>query len=41
MNRPENIKEYSDIDFKLGIKSSLPNVKKTIGPISSNHVTLD
>ena len=33
MNRPENIKEYSDIDLKLGIKSSLPNVKKTLGLI--------
>ena len=28
--RPDNITTYSDIDLKLGIKSSLPNVKKAI-----------
>lgn len=28
--RPDNISTYSDIDLKLGIKSSLPHVKSTI-----------
>ena len=30
MNRPDNIEIYEDIDLKLGIKSSLPDVKATI-----------
>jgi len=30
MQRPQNIITYADIDLKLGIKSSLPNVKATL-----------
>lgn len=30
MNRPENLLEYSEVDLKLGIKSSLPHVKSTL-----------
>jgi len=30
MIRPENMQSYPDIDLKLGIKSSLPNVKATL-----------
>lgn len=30
MQRPENMKTYDDIDLKLGIKSSLPNIKATL-----------
>lgn len=30
MIRPDNATEYPDIDLKLGIKSSLPNVKSTL-----------
>ena len=30
MNRPNSIPVYDDLDLKLGIKSSLPNVKSTI-----------
>lgn len=30
MQRPENMEVYEDIDLKLGIKSSLPNVKATL-----------
>lgn len=30
MSRPENVQEYKDLDLKLGIKSSLPNVKSTL-----------
>ena len=30
MNRPESIKNYDEIDLKLGIKSSLPNIKSTL-----------
>lgn len=30
MIRPDNATEYPDIDLKLGIKSSLPNVKATL-----------
>ncbi|MGN7946692.1 AAA family ATPase [Bacillus sp. 22446] len=30
MQRPENMEIYEDIDLKLGIKSSLPNVKATL-----------
>ncbi|MBU3206976.1 AAA family ATPase [Clostridium algidicarnis] len=30
MQRPENMETYADIDLKLGIKSSLPNVKATL-----------
>ena len=29
-NRPENISVYNEMDFKLGIKSSLPHVKSTL-----------
>lgn len=28
--RPDNITTYSDIDLKLGIKSSLPHVKRGV-----------
>ncbi len=28
MNRPDNILAYDEMDLKLGIKSSLPHVKK-------------
>lgn len=31
MNRPENATAYGELDLKLGIKSSLPNVKSTLG----------
>ena len=31
MNRPENIEPYKELDLKLGIKSSLPHVKSTLG----------
>lgn len=31
MNRPENVTAYGELDLKLGIKSSLPNVKSTLG----------
>ncbi len=31
MNRPANIELYNELDLKLGIKSSLPHVKSTIG----------
>ena len=31
MNRPENATAYDELDLKLGIKSSLPNVKSTLG----------
>ena len=30
MKRPDNIINYSEIDLKLGIKSSLPNAKSTL-----------
>lgn len=30
MNRPDNIPAYKELDLKLGIKSSLPNVKSTL-----------
>lgn len=30
MERPNNVPHYDDIDLKLGIKSSLPNVKETL-----------
>lgn len=30
MNRPNNLLVYDEIDLKLGIKSSLPNVKSTL-----------
>lgn len=30
MERPNNVPQYDDIDLKLGIKSSLPNVKETL-----------
>jgi len=30
MIRPKNIKQYDDIDLKLGIKSSFPNAKSTL-----------
>ncbi len=30
MNRPNQLTKYPEIDFKLGIKSSLPNVRSTI-----------
>lgn len=30
MQRPENMEIYEDIDLKLGIKSSLPNVRATL-----------
>ncbi|MHB1697425.1 MAG: McrB family protein [bacterium] len=30
MSRPDNMIEYPDVDLKLGIKSSLPNVKATL-----------
>ena len=30
MNRPDNMLVYDKLDLKLGIKSSLPNVKKTL-----------
>lgn len=30
MERPNNVPRYDDIDLKLGIKSSLPNVKETL-----------
>lgn len=30
MNRPDNIKVYPELDLKLGIKSSLPEVKPTL-----------
>jgi len=30
MKRPDNITNYSEIDLKLGIKSSLPNAKSTL-----------
>lgn len=30
MERPNNVPHYADIDLKLGIKSSLPNVKETL-----------
>lgn len=32
MERPNNVPQYDDIDLKLGIKSSLPNVKETYHP---------
>lgn len=31
MNRPNNMQTYSEVDLKLGIKSSLPNVKSVLG----------
>lgn len=31
MLRPDNMVKYPDVDLKLGIKSSLPNVKATLG----------
>ena len=31
MTRPDSIPVYDEIDLKLGIKSSLPNPKATIG----------
>ena len=31
MNRPDNVTAYDELDLKLGIKSSLPNVKSTLG----------
>lgn len=31
MNRPDNISVYDELDLKLGIKSSLPHIKSTIG----------
>lgn len=31
MNRPDNATAYGELDLKLGIKSSLPNVKSTLG----------
>lgn len=31
MLRPDNMVKYPDVDMKLGIKSSLPNVKATLG----------
>lgn len=30
MIRPDNVVRFPDIDLKLGIKSSLPNVKATL-----------
>lgn len=33
MVRPEKVSTYEDIDLKLGIKSSLPNVKSTLALI--------
>lgn len=30
MNRPENASVYDELDLKLGIKSSLPNIKSTL-----------
>ena len=30
MERPNNVPQYDDVDLKLGIKSSLPNVKETL-----------
>lgn len=30
MSRPENLKQYPNVDLKLGIKSSLPHVKSTL-----------
>lgn len=29
MNRPDSISVYDELDLKLGIKSSLPHVRKT------------
>ncbi len=42
MNRPDNMLVYDKLDLKLGIKSSLPNVKKTLALLillweSNNH----
>jgi ATPase family associated with various cellular activities (AAA) len=31
MNRPDNIHVYDELDLKLGIKSSLPHIKSTLG----------
>ena len=31
MDRPDNIRIYDELDLKLGIKSSLPHVKATLG----------
>ena len=31
MNRPDNATAYGELDLKIGIKSSLPNVKSTLG----------
>lgn len=33
MNRPKSMQVYKDMDLKLGIKSSLPKAKSTIGII--------
>ena len=47
MQRPSNITKYDDIDLKLGIKSSLPNVKPTLAlllliwRVSDKAATLD
>ena len=29
-NRPDNIEVYDELDWKLGIKSSLPHIKSTL-----------
>lgn len=31
MVRPDNATAYGELDLKLGIKSSLPNVRSTLG----------
>ena len=31
MTRPDNMPVYDELDLKLGIKSSLPNPKATVG----------
>jgi hypothetical protein len=31
MLRPDNMVKYPEVDLKLGIKSSLPSVKATLG----------